>query len=246
MLRRFVRGIAKQCGYEILGLPRAYAATRTLGGLFQQEQINLVLDVGANEGQFADQVRASGYSGKIVSFEPLASAHAVLCSRAHADGDWTIADRTAVGAKTGSVDINISRNGVSSSILNMLPSHSDAEPASGYIGAETVPVNRLDDLCVLSSEDRAMLKIDVQGYEKQVLDGAHNVLANCKAVILEMSLIPLYGGQLLALDLWTLLAQQGFEAWSLEPGIRHPKTGRMLQFDGTFVRSKNEPQARRM
>jgi FkbM family methyltransferase len=209
--------------------------------VFLHEQINLVLDVGANEGQFVDEVRASGYSGKIVSFEPLASAHAVLRSRARADADWTIADRTAVGAKAGSVDINISRNGVSSSILSMLPSHSDAAPASGYIGAETVPVSRLDDLCALSSDDRAILKIDVQGYEKQVLDGAPNVLANCKAVIVEMSLVPLYDGQLLALDLWNLLAEHGFEAWSLEPGIRHPETGRMLQFDGIFVRGKNAP-----
>ena len=241
MLRRFVRCIAKRCGYEILGLPRAYAATRTLSGLFLQEQINIVLDVGANEGQFADEVRTSGYSGKIVSFEPLASAHAILLSRAHADANWTIADRTAVGAKAGSININISRNGVSSSILSMLPSHSSAEPESSYIGTETVPVNRLDDLCALTSSDRAMLKIDVQGYEKQVLDGASGVLASCKAVMVEMSLIPLYDGQLLAMELWDLLARQGFEAWSLEPGIRHPDTGRMLQFDGIFVRAKDGP-----
>jgi FkbM family methyltransferase len=239
MFRSFVRGLAKQCGYEIMGHPRAYAACRTLSGLFQQEQINLVLDVGANEGQFADETRVAGYRGKIVSFEPLASAHAVLCSRAQADANWTIADRTALGAQTGSIEINIARNGVSSSILGMLPSHSEAEPGSKYVGTEVVPVNRLDDLCDLSSTDRVMLKIDVQGYEKQVLEGAPRVLANCKAVIVEMSLVPLYDGQLLAMDLWNLLAKQGFEAWSLEPGIRHPETGRMLQFDGIFVRSED-------
>jgi FkbM family methyltransferase len=238
MFRSFVRGLAKRCGYEILGLPRAYAACRTLSGLLQQERINLVLDVGANEGQFADEMRVAGYTGRIVSFEPLASAHAVLRTRAQRDPSWTIADRTAVGAVAGSIEMNISRNGVSSSILGMLPSHSEAEPGSRYIGTETVPVNRLDDLCNLSSADRVLLKIDVQGYEKQVLDGAPQILANCKAVIVEMSLVPLYDGQLLAMDLWDLLAKQGFEAWSLEPGFRHPDTGQMLQFDGIFVRSR--------
>jgi FkbM family methyltransferase len=243
MLRRFARGLARRCGYEILGPPRAFAAHRSLSGLLQQERINLVLDVGANAGQFVDELRRAGYSGRIVSFEPLASAHAVLRSRAERDPNWTIADRTAIGAEKGSVQINISRNGVSSSILDMLPSHAQAEPQSSYVGAETVPVHRLDDLCIVDSTDRTILKIDVQGYERQVLAGAQQVLSQCRAVIAEMSLVPLYDGQMLAKELWGLLAAQGFEPWAFEPGFRNPGTGRMLQIDGIFVRPQGAPQA---
>jgi hypothetical protein len=80
------------------------------------------------------------------------------------------------------------------------------------------------------------LKIDVQGYEKQVLDGAQHILRTCRGVISEMSLVPLYEGQLLARQIWDLLAEQGFEVWSLEPGFRHSGNGRMMQLDAVFVR----------
>jgi len=237
MLKEFAKSLAERCGFEILRYPRAYASERSLAGLLRQEQINLVLDVGANVGQFVDGLRAAGYTGRVISFEPLASAYATLRKRAERDKNWIIADRTAVGAQTGSADINISGNSVSSSILDMLPSHASSEPQSSYIGAESVPVNRLDDLVSLTPADRVLLKVDVQGYEKQVLDGAQHVLKCCRAVILEMSLVPLYDGQMLAKEMWDLLLARDFEPWSLESCYRNPQTGRTLQLDGTFVRN---------
>jgi len=206
-------------------------------GLLRKEEINLVLDVGANTGQFAAGLLAAGYKGRIVSFEPLSSAHAQLRANAGQYPNWTVADRTALGEKSGSVEIHVSAFLPSSSILSMLPSHLEAAPGTDYVGTETVPVNRLDDLCALSPTDRAFLKVDVQGYERQVFEGAPRVLANCRAVITEMSLVPLYEGQVLARGLWDILESHGFEPWSLEPGFRDPATGRMLQIDGTFVRS---------
>ena len=240
MVKGWIRVFLKRFGHEILGPPRAYAAQHTLAGLIRQEQINLVLDVGANTGQFVDELRAGGYAGRIVSFEPLATAHEELRARAAADPNWTVADRTAVGAAAGSVEIHVSGNSVSSSILEMLPSHSQAEPLSGYVGVERVPVNCLDGLCALAPEDRVLLKIDVQGYERPVLEGARNVLARARGIVCEMSLVPLYEGQGLAWEMWDLLAAEGFEAWSLEPGFRHPESGRMLQLDGVFVRRRQD------
>jgi FkbM family methyltransferase len=240
MLRKFVKSFLRQRGYEILGPPSAFVSQKSLAGLLQQERINLVLDVGANVGQFVDQLRGIGYTGRVVSFEPLAAAHALLRKRAEADANWTIADRTAVGPTEGSVEIHVSNNSVSSSILGMMPSHSEAAPESSYVGTETVQMNSLDNLCGLDSTDRVLLKVDVQGYEKNVLDGAHRTLENCRAVISEMSLIPLYDGQLLAREMWDLLAAQGFEAWSLESAFRNAETGRMLQLDGAFVRPSKE------
>jgi FkbM family methyltransferase len=236
-LKALIRNLAKQFGYEVFGPPRAFANQRTIIGLLRQEQINLVLDVGANTGQFAGELRACGYTGRIVSFEPLAAAHAQLRSHASTDPNWTIAERTAVGATHGSIEIHVSKNSVSSSILAMLPAHSEAEPQSAYVETETVPLNRLDDLYSPTPADRVLLKIDVQGYEPQVIEGAANLLSTCRAVILELSLVPLYKGQLLAKDMWEILAARGFQPWSFEPGFRHPETGRMLQLDGIFVRN---------
>jgi FkbM family methyltransferase len=236
VLKKTIKHLAKVCGYEVIKQPRAYAAQRSLKGLLDQQRINVVLDIGANEGQFAEDLRASGYSGRIISFEPLAAAHKLLTKKAAADPNWTIAERTALGSETGSLEMHIAGNSMSSSLLPMLPAHSDAAPESKYIAVEKVPVNRLDNLWNASETDRILLKIDVQGYEKQVLDGAQQVLRNSGAVMIEMSFVALYDGQILAQELWHYLSEQGFEAWSLEPGFRHPVTARVLQCDGTFIR----------
>lgn len=242
MLKQIGKTLAQCFGYEVMGPPRAFAQHHTLAGLLQQQQINLVLDVGANEGQFAAELRTSGYTGKIVSYEPLPGPHEKLCGRAKADPAWIVADRTAVGDRNGMIEINVSATSYSSSVLPMLPEHSSAAPDSAYVGRETVPIHRLDDLYRLVPGDRALLKVDVQGYEQAVLAGAPEILAGCRAIIIEMSLVPLYGGQLLALELWNLLASHGFEAWALETGFRHKDTWRMMQVDGLFVR-KEAPQA---
>jgi len=236
MLRSLARSFAKSLGYEVMGPPRAFAIHHTLHGLLRHQQINLVLDVGANEGQFGKELRASGYRGRIVSFEPLAEPYERLRRCAAADPDWAVAERTAVGSETGTITINLSQASTSSSILPMLPAHAEAAPQTVYVSKETVPIHRLDDLYRLAPDDRMLLKIDVQGYERQVLAGAPNLLAGCRAVILEMSLVPLYEGQTLALDLWQFMAQQGFEAWALETGFRHKDTWRMMQVDGLFIR----------
>jgi len=162
-----------------------------------------------------------------------------LCRNSQFDSNWTVADRTAIGAETGSVEIHVSGNTASSSILDMLPIHSNVAPESIYLSTEKVPMNRLDDLYAPSSSERVLLKIDVQGYEKHVLEGATRILGSCRAVISEMSLVPLYEGQVLANELLGLLEARGFEPWSLEPFFRDPVTGRLLQFDGVFVRGKD-------
>jgi FkbM family methyltransferase len=244
MLRGLVRGLLRWRGYEVRRVRRgdlAFAEQRSLAGLLQQQEINLVLDVGANTGQFVSELRRNGYRGRILSFEPLSSAHELLCLQARSDPNWTIAERTAIGAETGSIEIHVSGNSVSSSILDLLPRHTEAAPQSTYIGTETVPIHRLDDLYKPSDADRVLLKIDVQGYERQVLEGAQSILSTSQAVMSEMSLMGLYEGQILARELWDLLTSRGFEIWSLEPSFRHPETGRTFQVDGMFVRSSPSP-----
>jgi FkbM family methyltransferase len=236
MLKSVVRRCAKELGYEILGRAQSFAAQKTLMGLLKQEEINLVIDVGANVGQFVHGLRQAGYRERIVSFEPQSSAHSQLEALAENDPKWTIATRTALGDTSGVITMHTSGNSVSSSILPMLASHREAAPESDYVGTEKVPLNRLDDILSLTGQDRAMLKIDVQGYEKPVLDGAPRVLACCRALFLEMSLISLYEGQTLAQQLWDELDEAGFDIWSFEPGFRNPRSGRMLQMDGVFVR----------
>jgi FkbM family methyltransferase len=205
--------------------------------LFSQLHIDLIVDVGANTGQFAHHCRAAGYRGKIISFEPTAAAHAALLHSAASDPLWTVADRMALGATGGETEIHIARNSYSSSILPMLDAHLSAAPNSAYLQTEKVPLRRLDDVLAANAFDRTIfLKLDVQGYESHVLAGAPRLLAHTAAVQLEMSLLPLYEGETLMPQMHAKLAAQGFDLWDIEPSFRDQDTGRLLQIDGIFTR----------
>jgi FkbM family methyltransferase len=209
-----------------------------LGRMLSAERIDLVIDVGANSGQYGRALRASGYDGRILSFEPLSSARSELETVSQRDNRWSVAQRIAAGDHDGVVTINIAGNSASSSILDMLDSHRHAAPYASYVGSEEVPVRRLDSVQhpFLDESTRPFLKIDTQGYESRVLKGATGLLKRVKGVQVELSLCPLYDGQVLWRDIIDLLEASGFELWSLVPEFLDPDTGRMLQCDGIFFR----------
>ena len=105
---------------------------------------DVIFDVGANTGQFAQGLRASGYHGHIISFEPLSGAHATLVAASASDPLWDVAERCAVGASDSWAAINIAGNSYSSSLLPMLDLHREAAPKSAYQGTEPCRVTTLD------------------------------------------------------------------------------------------------------
>lgn len=196
-----------------------------------------VLDVGANIGQYASALRASGYRATIVSCEPLSDAFEHLRRRAARDPRWAVV-RTAVGAAPGEAEIKVSANSFSSSLLTMTQAHLEAAPGSEQIGTETVPVTTVADLVAARDldPDRTLLKIDTQGYEAQVLDGAGPLVGRLAAISLELSFVALYDGQLLFDDLVSRLRGAGYVLYAVDAGFGDRHTGRMLQCDGLFVR----------
>lgn len=222
-----------------LGLTRDPAVKRLVRTL-RHLHIDMVLDVGANQGQFAALVRAAGYDGRIVSFEPLPDAHRRLEKRADRDRLWSTS-HAALGATNGSATIHVSANSYSSSILEMTRTHLAAAPQSRVITQVEAPLRRLDGVCSeLGIEPgRTLLKVDTQGYESEVLDGAGDLLSALAAVQLELSFVELYRGQALFDDLRTRLQEEGLVLWSLEPGISD-ESGRLLQCDAVFARPRPE------
>lgn len=200
--------------------------------------IDLLLDVGASVGKYAQTVRERGYTGRLVSFEPLPAAHAVLARRASGDPLWQVHERCALGAAAGEAMVNIAGNSYSSSLLPMLPAHAEAAPQSVYVGQAATPVVALDDVFAQYRGDakRIYLKIDTQGFEAEVLAGAARTLPEIFAVHMELSIVPLYEGQKLYPHFFDFFAAQGFELWGLEEEFVDPRTGRMLQFNATFTR----------
>ena len=200
--------------------------------------IDLVLDVGANEGGYAITLREAGYGSRILSFEPLSTAHAKLVAAAARDESWIVAPRIALGDHDGQVTINVAGNSVSSSILPMTARHKAAAPESAYVGSEVIEVQRLDGMRHPFLEDAKtpFLKVDTQGYENQVLAGASTLLPRLRGVQLELSLHQLYGGQKLWREMIATLEGSGFELWALVPGFFDQRSGRMLQCDAIFFR----------
>ena len=190
-------------------------------------------------GQFARHLRDAGFRGRIISFEASVKAHSILVNNARGDANWTIASRMAVGDRDGKTTINISQNSVSSSILPILGTHLQAEPESRYIASEEVNMRRLDSVAsdFLSNGDRIFLKLDVQGFESEVLRGAHELLTRICGIRLEMSLVPLYEGEDLFDSMLQRLRGLGFVLWSLVPGFVDKNTGRLLQVDGVFFKT---------
>ncbi len=237
-LRRLVHTAIHAAGYEVRSFRPGRSAGAQLMRMLSAHAIDVVLDVGANVGQFGSELRGCGYEGLIVSFEPLSAARARLRAAVGRDPLWKIADQAALGATDGEVDLNIAGNSASSSVLPMLKRHSDAAPESVYVGSERVPLRRLDDLVPTYVEDKSLifLKIDTQGYEDKVLEGSRRTLERAVGLSVELSFVPLYGGQLLYREMVPRLEALGFELWNVSPAFIDESDGRLLQVDGTFFR----------
>ena len=237
-VKRLIKSLVHRGGFDIHRLNAATnPAYQTLLAL-RRFEVDVVVDIGANIGQFSSDLRTVGYRGRIVSFEPLSDAHSQLTANAKGDAAWEIPPRSAVGDRDGEVTINVSGNSVSSSLLPMLELHSAAAKRSAYVRAETVPIVRYDTLARrhLDGARRPFVKIDTQGFEWQVLDGMSENLSGVTGVLCEISLVPLYEGQRLWTDVIKRLEYSGFTLWTLQQGFNDPRDGRTLQLDAIFFR----------
>jgi FkbM family methyltransferase len=237
-MKKFIRHLVRKFGYDIYRYNPGISSGAQVASILSLLSIDVVFDVGANSGQFGREIRDHGYKSKIVSFEPLSSARTALLRSARSDSNWVVHPQAAIGAEDGFVDINVSGNSVSSSVLPMLDSHSDAAVDSKYIGLESVPMQKMDSVAdrYLLDKKNLFIKIDTQGYEWQVLDGARITLQKAKGVLCELSLTPLYDGQYLWLDLISRLESEGFTLWAMQKGFTDSRTGRTLQLDAIFIR----------
>jgi FkbM family methyltransferase len=236
-LRDRLRRLARRAGYEIRQYQplRSFAAARE--ALMRRRAINVVLDVGANAGQYGELLRERGYSGRIVSLEPVAEAFAELERLARADGNWE-ARQVAASDADGELTLNITGDSRSSSVL------ARNERFAGLAGwapkeSRPVPARRLEGLVpeLLHPGERAYLKLDVQGYEHSVLDGAGTALDRFEAIELELSVTALYEGQPDVAEMLPLLARLGFRPVSLEP-ILLDEDGLLMELDGLFARAR--------
>ena len=207
--------------------------------LLKNFNIDVIIDVGANIGQYGSELRNIGYKGRIISFEPTSEAFEKLQKTAAKDNLWEV-HHMSLGERDGESTINISKNSVSSSILNDLPQLTDSAPEATFIKKETIKIKKLDSVFDnLNIKDKNIyLKIDTQGYEKMVLDGAVESLKNVLGIQIEMALIPSYEGSLTFEEMSDRLKNLSFKLTTIESGHYNKKTGELIEVDGVFFKNK--------
>lgn len=221
---------------EVLSYPTPLLKRRIK--LLEHNKIDVVLDVGANIGQYGLELRNIGYKGRIISFEPTKNAFRKLESISKKDENWDVFN-ISLGEFDGETFINLSENSVSSSLLESLPQLEEVAPRAKFINREKIKINRLDTIfCSLGINDsNIFLKMDTQGYEKNIIEGAKESLLNVNGIQLEMSLVPTYQGAPNFDEMYNLICNKlGFEIQTLESGYYNSNTGQLLEVDGIFFR----------
>ena len=237
-LKKSIRRIFRSFGYDVQRYTTEINSNLQLINALTHHEIKLIFDIGANKGQFGYDLRGGGYKGEIVSFEPLPQEYMQLKEASSHDILWTVYSRCAIGDQDGETNIFISGNSVSSSILPMMETHRMVAKDSGYVGSVRADIFRLDSISreFIAPEKKYFIKIDTQGYEWNVLDGATQTLDGASGVLCELSLVALYDGQRLWNDLMDRLTKNGFNLWSVQPGFSNYELGRTLQLDAVFFR----------
>lgn len=239
-MTNLIRKIIRPLGIDIVRYPyRLSTVDGDYNKLLHHHGIDLIFDVGANIGQYALGTFKSGYEGHIVSFEPMSKEHAILVEKSKTIPNWTIAPQMAIGNEDAHIEINISENSESSSILQLKDYTLAQSPTTKFIGKEKVRIAKMDSVAneYLQGRKNAFLKIDVQGYEENVLLGAQNVMSKMKGLHLEFSLVPLYKGEKTMLDILKMVYDFGFEPNYFIPHTTIDEDGRLMQIDGLFFRS---------
>jgi FkbM family methyltransferase len=160
-------------------IPRAFLLKRRieirrgprLVHFLESRGIDLVLDVGANVGQFAMLLRRLGFKGDIVSFEPVKAVFAELVTAASSDPKWA-AKNFALGDTPGSTTINVSELSVFSSMMSLTPAAASFDKKSAVVRTEQISIAKMDDIFGDFEGRSVFLKIDTQGFEPAVLRGA--------------------------------------------------------------------------
>ncbi len=204
--------------------------------------INVILDVGASWGGYAQSLRRFGYKNKIISLEPISISHKKLLKNSSKDSKWDVYKKIIISNKDNKkMLINVSKDFDNSSLLNITKLHSENHENAKYTHKEEVECNTLDNIIShysISSENM-MLKVDVQGSEMDVLKSGIKNLKKFKLIQIELSLQPLYKDQTLYKEIIDFMNNNNFEIWCIFPGYKKKNSGQLYQFDVIFYNKIN-------
>jgi|SRR5579872_3866365 len=198
--------------------------------------ISTVLDVGANTGQFAREVRMILPDAFIYSFEPLSGCFEELNKNMAGDKKFK-AFNIALGEVNEEKTMEKNEYSPSSSILPLADEHKSLFPHARHVTKEKITVKKLDDIASkLDMKKDILIKVDVQGYEDKVIAGGQSTFSKAKAVLIETSFVELYTGQPLFDDIYEQMKRLGFSyRGAVEEKIEKMR-GEVISQDSLFVK----------
>ena len=238
-MRKFAHRALNKFGFDLVRIGNSHDdLSKHLGNVLRSRGIDCIFDVGANTGQYGLFLRTLGYSGHIISFEPVNSVFQELKKNCAKDDKWTC-HNYALGDKNEEKIINVYKSSVFSSFLtasnyskNIWQSLEDVKP-------EIVKVCRLEDIWdELTGElgcSKYMLKLDTQGFDKFVFDGARNRMKNIYVLQSELSLIPVYEGMLQVYDVLKEFHSSNFFISGMYP-INRDVSMAVIEYDCVMVK----------
>ena len=226
-MKKIIKKLLSSLGYEIKRKKNFFD--------FSQNSIDLVLDVGAHQGEFGKKIRESGYNKKIISFEPQKKIFLELSKITKNDPNWELHPRCALGEKNKLENLNILSESQCSSILNPNTNFFEFDENIKKIGTEKCNVYSLDFIVkqFYKITKNTFLKIDTQGYDKNVLDGFKENIKKIKFIQLEAGLYKLYENEMLYEYYIDFFKSINYELWNINP-FAYNKLGRLVQFDMIF------------
>ena len=232
MMLRLIKNLFNYYGIEI----KRFAKGENNFEWLYSDSINTIIDIGAHIGKYSIIQRKKYPNAIIYAFEPLHDAYFQLISHFEDDPNF-FAKNVALGNENKTIDFIKSSRKSSSSVLHLAESHKSAFPDSAKETTQKIKMMRLDDYFLRgkkSIKDNLIIKIDVQGYEYEVLLGGKQTIQKATTIICEVSFYELYINQKLFKDVLDLLTNYGFRFTGVLNQIYHPQNGMILQANAIF------------
>jgi FkbM family methyltransferase len=237
MIKKAAKKLLRATGFELRRVNRFEPKKEDTFRWMRNLNIRTVLDVGANIGQFADQIHAIVPEAAIYSFEPLPECCELLVKKMGHVPKFR-AFNFALGSEASETKMYKSEFTPSSSILRMRELHKQAFPFTTKESLEKIAVKRLDDVTGdLELDENILIKIDVQGFEDRVIAGGLKTIQMAKLLIVETSFENLYDDQPLFDAIYESLKRIGFAYHGNFSQLLNPVDGSILQADGIFIKS---------
>ena len=242
-MKHLLRRLLNRIGFDLVRTKNQHDdLTKHLSNVLRSRNIDCVFDVGANSGQYGLFLRSIGYQGYIISFEPVSSVFGELSERSQNDEKW-ICCNYALGDKNEQKTLNVYKSTVFSSFLKANDYSKNIWHSLEHMEPELVNVKRLDnvwqELTAKLDCKNFMLKLDTQGFDNYVFEGAHNLINNISVLQSELSLIPVYEGMGQVYDILNQYHKSNFFISGMYP-INRDYSLAVIEYDCVMVKRLRE------